>query len=64
MDEQQSEVLRVLNNPKLTSGEKARLVAKLTGSAPHSAGAGMADIKRTSHHSGQSSKPGTNWKSF
>jgi hypothetical protein len=47
VNEGEREVLRVLNNPKLMSGEKARLVKKLTGAVPHPAGPGMADIKRT-----------------
>ena len=47
MNEGEREVLRVLNNPKLMRGEKAGLVKKLTGTAPHPAGPGMADIKRT-----------------
>jgi hypothetical protein len=47
VNEGEREVLRVLNNPKLMRGEKAGLVKKLTGTAPHPAGPGMADIKRT-----------------
>jgi hypothetical protein len=47
MDEAEKAILRVLNNPKLTSGEKAAAVKRMTGTAPHPAGPGMADIKRT-----------------
>jgi hypothetical protein len=47
VDDVEREVLRILENPRLLSGEKARLVAKLTGAQPHPTGAGMADIKRT-----------------
>lgn len=47
MNEGEREILRVLNDPRLTSGEKADRVAKLTGTRPHPTGPGTADIKRT-----------------
>jgi hypothetical protein len=47
MNEHERAVLRAIENPKLTSGEKARIIKQMTGTAPHPAGPGMADIKRT-----------------
>ena len=48
MNYSEREVLRVLNDPRLMSGEKARIIKQMTGTAPHPAGPGMAaDIKRT-----------------
>lgn len=44
MDDVEREVLRILENPRLLSGEKARLVAKRTVTQPHPTGTGMADI--------------------
>jgi hypothetical protein len=41
------EVLRVLNDPRLMSGEKARIIKQMTGTAPRPTGPGMADFKRT-----------------
>ena len=47
MNEGEREILRILNDPRLMTGEKADLVAKLTRTRPHPTGPGMADIKRT-----------------
>jgi hypothetical protein len=47
MNEGEREILRVLNDPWLTSGEKADRVPMLTETRPHPAGPAMADIKRT-----------------
>jgi hypothetical protein len=47
MNEHERAVLRAIENPKLTSGENARIIKQMTGTAPHPAGPGMADIKRT-----------------
>jgi hypothetical protein len=47
MNEGEREILRILNDPRLVTGEKADLVAKLTGTRPHPTGPGIADIKRT-----------------
>jgi hypothetical protein len=47
MNEGEREILRILNDPRLVAGEKADLVAKLTGRRQHPTGPGMADIKRT-----------------
>jgi hypothetical protein len=47
MNEGEREILRILNGPRLVRGEKADLVAKLTGTRQHPTGSGMADIKRT-----------------
>jgi hypothetical protein len=55
VDDVEREVLRILENPRLLSGEKARLVVKLTSTQPHPTGTGMADIKRTTRGAMKSS---------
>ena len=38
MNEGEREILRILNDPRLMTGKKADLVAKLTGTRPHPTG--------------------------
>jgi hypothetical protein len=47
MNEGEREILRVLNDPRLMTGEKAAAVDQLTGTQPHPAGPSKQDIKRT-----------------
>jgi hypothetical protein len=47
MNESEKAILRALEDPRLTTGEKALINKRLTGTMPHPTGSGMADIKRT-----------------
>jgi hypothetical protein len=51
MDEAEKAILCVLNNPKLTSGEKAAAVKRMTGTEPHPAQAWLtSSARRATRH--------------
>jgi hypothetical protein len=45
MDENEEAALRISNNPKLSIGEKMRLIARITGAPFHPAGPGYKELR-------------------
>jgi len=46
MDETEEAALRISNNPKLSIGQKMRLIAGITGVPFHPAGAGYKELRQ------------------
>jgi len=48
MDENEEAALKISNDPRLSIGEKMRLIARITGTQFHPAGAGYRELRARS----------------